>query len=223
VKSDSFAVKALKYFSKLSPPENLPNGMEIMNPYIDKNVNDVVEKFYTKFYQDRNERLYVIGINPGRFGGGLTGVSFTDPVALRDSCGINNDFGTRNELSSIFVYKVIEQFGGTEKFFQEVYLTALYPLAIIKNGKNYNYYDEKILLDLFRDEIVKSVFAQISFGARRDKAVILGKKNAGFFIPINEEYNFFKNIVVLDHPRYIMQYRLKKIKSYISEYLQAIS
>ena len=64
---------------------------------------------------------------------------------------------------------------------------------------------------------------QIGFGAKREKAIILGKKNAKYFMPINEEYKFFKNIVVLDHPRYIMQYRLKKIENYISKYLKELN
>jgi hypothetical protein len=223
VKSDSFADKAIKYFSNLSPPENLPRGINVLNPYSNKNVTDVVKKFFKKFYDDKKKRIFVIGINPGRFGGGLTGISFTDPAALRKNCGIENDLGTRKELSSIFVYKVIEQFGGVENFFSKLFLTAIYPFAIIKDGKNYNYYDEKRLFESLESEIVKSVSAQIEFGAIKETAIILGKKNAKYFIPLNEEHNFFNNIVVLDHPRYIMQYRLKKIDDYISEYLRVIS
>ncbi len=222
-KNNSFSDRAINYFTTLSPPKNLPDKIDVINPYADNNVHKLVSCFFSKFYNDKEERMFVIGINPGRFGGGLTGISFTDPVALRESCGIENDLGTRKELSSIFVYKVIKRFGGVENFFSKLFLTALYPLAITKDGKNYNYYDEKNLFESLKGEIVNSISAQIDFGAKKDRAIVLGKKNAKYFVPINKEYNFFKDIIVLDHPRYIMQYRLKKIENYIKNYLQAIN
>lgn len=116
-KTKSFADKAIKYFTSLSPAEKLPAGISIINPYKTIPVKTIVKQFFKKFYSDKRERLFVIGINPGRFGGGLTGISFTDPVALREKCRIENDLGTRKELSSIFIYKVIESISNTEKFF----------------------------------------------------------------------------------------------------------
>jgi len=219
----TFGERAITYFKSLNQPKKLPGGVKIINPYRSQKVKRIVKEFFSTFYNDSNERLFVIGINPGRFGGGLTGISFTDPVALRDSCGIKNNLSTRMELSSIFIYKVIDRFGGVDKFFSKVFLTALYPLAIIKNGKNYNYYDEKKLYSSLKHEIVKTVSSQIEFGAERKRAIILGKKNAKFFKPLNEEFGFFKNITVLDHPRYIMQYKRKHFNSYLNKYLELIN
>lgn len=219
----SFASKAIKYFCNLKPLASIHNGVEIINPYESNEVKSVVRKFYTKFYNDKKERIFIIGINPGRFGGRLTGISFTDPVALREHCGIENELGDRKELSSKFVYTVIETFGGTEKYFSKVFLTALYPFAIMKNGKNYNYYDEKSLYDMLRKEIVENIREQIGFGARRDFAILLGKKNADYFSSINEEHKFFKKVIVLEHPRYIMQYKLKQKEKYINKYLETIN
>lgn len=108
-------------------------------------------------------------------------------------------------------------------FFSKVFLTALYPFAIIKDGKSYNYYDEKVLTETLKPEIIKNIEKQISFGARRDFAIMLGKRNAEYFYPINEKYKFFKRIFVLEHPSYIMQYKLKQIDSYIEKYLEAIN
>jgi hypothetical protein len=218
----TFSNKATTYFTSLHRSKKLSRGISIINPYNNQQVRGFVGEFFSKFYNDNSDRLFVIGINPGRFGGGLTGISFTDPVALREKCGIQNNLGTRRELSSIFMYKVIDCFGGVEKFFSKVFLTALYPLTITKDGKNYNYYDEKRLFESLKQEIVKSVSAQIDFGAERKKVIILGKKNATFFKRINEEYNFFKDIVVLDHPRYIMQYKRKQIDSYLKKYIGLI-
>jgi len=218
-----FSTKAINYFCSIKAPKSIPNGIEIINPYETDDVKEIVKKFYSKFYNDEQERLFIIGINPGRFGGGLSGIAFTDPVALREYCRIENTFGDRKELSSKFVYTVINQIGGVKKFFSRVFLTALYPFAIIKNKKNYNYYDEKSLSDLLRLDMAQNIREQIKFGARRDFAILLGKKNADYFFPINEEYKFFRKIVVLEHPRYIMQYKLKQIDNYIKKYLDAIN
>ena len=218
----TFSNKATTYFTSLRESTKLPAGISVINPYESNRVKTIVKEFFTKYYNDNDERLFVIGINPGRFGGGLTGISFTDPVALRERCKIENDLGTRKELSSTFIYRIIERFGGVEKFFSKAFLTALYPLAIIKDGKNYNYYDGKRLFILLREEIINSFSKQIGLGARRDKAVILGKKNAQFFMSMNKEHKFFDNVIVLDHPRYIMQYKLKKIDSYIADYLDVL-
>ena len=219
----SFANKATKYFLNLRKPSRLPKDVEIINPHRDENVRRVVKEFYQKFFNDKNPRLFVLGINPGRFGGGLTGIAFTDPVALKEHCNVKNDLGNHKELSSKFIYKMIEEYGDVKKFYSNVFISALYPLALIKDGKNHNYYDTKELSIALRNEIIKSVKKQISFGARTDKIVILGKKNADYFSSINKEYNFFKKIIVLEHPRYIMQYRLKKIDHYISKYLEALT
>jgi hypothetical protein len=219
----SFSDKAIKYFCKLKSPETASGSIKIINPYESAGIKSIVRKFYSKYYNDNNDRIFIIGINPGRFGGGLTGISFTDPVALREHCLIENNFGNRNELSSTFIYSVAKHFGGTKKFFSRIFLTALYPFAIIKEGKNYNYYDDISLFNLLRNEIVENINKQISFGASRELAVLLGKKNADYFLPINKEYKFFKKITVLEHPRYIMQYKLKQIDGYIKKYIDAIN
>ncbi|MCW8803864.1 MAG: DUF4918 family protein [Ignavibacteriaceae bacterium] len=219
----SFSTKAIKYFNNLKTPKIKNLGIEIISPYEKTVVKEIVKKFYSKFYADEMGRIFMLGINPGRFGGGLTGIAFTDPVALRESCGIENSLGNRKELSSKFIYSVAEKFAGADKFFSKVFPTALYPFAIIKDGKNYNYYDDKSLADKLKTEIIKTVELQIEFGARRDFAILLGKRNAEFFYPINENHKFFNRIFVLEHPRYIMQYKLKQIDRYIKKYIDTIN
>lgn len=219
----SFSSKAINYFCNLKMPHLKSSGVGVINPYETDDVKEIVKNFYAKFCNDQNKRLFIIGINPGRFGGGLTGIAFTDPVALRENCSIENNFGDRKELSSKFIYSVIGGFGGAERFFSKIFLTALYPFAIVRDGKNYNYYDEKKLAENLRVDIIQNINSQIAFGARRDYAVLLGKKNADYFLPINDENKFFKKIITLEHPRYIMQYKLKQIDSYIKKYLGAIN
>ena len=215
--------RAIKYFSNLQRPAQPANDIIILNPYKSSEVRSVVKNFYAKFYSDDRERIFIIGINPGRFGAGLTGIAFTDPVALREHCEIENNLGSRKELSSKFIYTVANRFGGVELFFKKIFLTALYPFSIIKDGKNYNYYDERSLAENLRPEIVETVKSQIKFGANRKFAIILGKKNADYFFPINEKHKFFEKIFVLEHPRYIMQYRLKQLDTYVKKYINTIN
>jgi hypothetical protein len=218
----TFADKAIKYFSTVKAPQNLPEGICILNPYSSPDVMSCVSSFYKKYFDDNNKRIFIWGINPGRFGGGLTGISFTDPVALKEHCGIENNLGSQKELSSKFIYDMINSFGGAGEFFSSCYLTALYPLAIIKDNTNYNFYDEPRLYLSLKNKIAASVESQVNFGADKRLAVCLGKKNYKYFKEINDEYSFFERIEILEHPRYIMQYKLKKKEEYIEKYLDIL-
>ncbi|MCL4483959.1 MAG: DUF4918 family protein [Bacteroidetes bacterium] len=46
-------------------------------------------------------------------------------------------------------------------------------------------------------------------------------KNEQFLRAINKEYGFFKEIIALEHPRFIMQYKSKSKQEYIDKYIQA--
>ena len=98
----------LKFYKELSPDFNLPAEVAIMNPFEDHVAWQLTETFYNKFYTDTHPRKFIFGINPGRFGGGVTGIPFTDPIRLANECGIANDLSKKAELSSQFVYAVIE-------------------------------------------------------------------------------------------------------------------
>jgi len=218
----TFADKALRYFAHPKTPRNISSEFQIVNPYENDEVKRLLPLFYEKFYNDSNERLFVFGINHGRFGGGLTGLSFTDPVALREFSGIENALGFRRELSSKFVYMVIERYGGVRKFFSNIFLTSLYPLAILTDGLNCNYYDDRELYKALKLAIVSSVREQIGIGARKDVVICLGRKNSQYLEEINREFKFFDRIYTLDHPRWIMQYRLKRVERYVDEYLKVL-
>lgn len=83
-------------------------------------------------------RVPILGINPGRFGSGLTGVTFTDPVALADECGISNHLPRKRELSSIYIYEMIRHMGGPAEFYQQFFLSAVCPLGFTRKGVNLN-------------------------------------------------------------------------------------
>jgi hypothetical protein len=46
-------------------------------------------------------------------------------------------------------------------------------------------------------------------------------KNEKYLRSLNDEFGFFKRIVALEHPRYIMQYKSKSKQFYIDKYLEA--
>jgi len=51
----------------------------------------------------------------------------------------------------------------------------------------------------------------------------LGKKNAVFLEKINQQEKFFDQMTVLEHPRYIQQYKSKEKPMYIDKYLLALN
>jgi hypothetical protein len=166
----------------------------------------------------------VFGINPGRFGAGVTGIAFTDPVALADFCGVPNNLARRRELSSVFIYQMMDAMGGVGAFCSRFFLTALSPLGYTRRGVNLNYYDEPALERAVTPFIVRSVESQIEFGGRTDRALVLGRgKNLKYVLALNDRHRFFGEVIGLDHPRFIMQYRRKKLAEYIDKYLAVLN
>ena len=221
--STTFSQKAIAFFSNLKIPKRLPGNVEILNPYNNSETKDIVDKFYSNFFNDVNERTFVLGINPGRFGGGVTGIAFTDPIALEKHCGIKNNLSKKPELSSKYIYSFIDKFGGTKSFYSRFFISALFPLALIKDEKNYNYYDSSETYKYLKPYLISSLKEQINFGAKKDSIICLGKKNSKYLNELNKKLAFFKNIITLEHPRYIMQYRLKKKDYYIKKYIDAFN
>ncbi len=165
----------------------------------------------------------LLGINPGRFGAGVTGVNFTAPRQLTHACGIEHSFKQGSELSAEFVYKIIDVFGGVETFYKQFFIASVCPLGFTQNGKNLNYYDDKALLTKLRPFIVQSLNALLSFNVNPAYCICIGgEKNFRFLNLLNAEYNWFKTIRVVPHPRFIMQYKRKSIEKYVSVYLDAL-
>lgn len=191
-----------------------------MNPYADSRIRSYVRAFLDKYFADNRERVLVFGINPGRFGAGITGVTFTDPVALADLCGIHNHLPRVRELSSIFIYQFIENYGGVRKFYRRFLLTAVSPLGFTRNGINLNYYDDRRLAAAVTPFIITAIRSQIALGGRTDHAIVLGKSaNFRFIQRLNEMHGFFQAVHPLEHPRPIMQYKRRQLDRYLAEYV----
>jgi hypothetical protein len=198
----------------------LPHDVQWLNPYQDDETRRCMSAFYEKYYNDNASRSLILGINPGRFGAGITGVPFTDPIRLETECGIRNAFPKRQELSSIFVYDVINAFGGCQAFYHRYYISAICPLGFIKQGKNYNYYDDPALMQRVEPFIVDHLRTQIAFGADTDLVYCLGQgKNHQYLVKLNQKHQFFREIIPLPHPRWVMQYRLKRKDEFVYDYL----
>jgi hypothetical protein len=220
----TFAAHILSFIKNLSFPFALPDEIKVMNPFLNRDALTVCEYFYEKYYNDHNNRWMIIGINPGRFGGGVTGIPFTDPIRLQNDCGIVNSWPKKHELSSLFIYETINAFGGPEAFYSQFYFTAVSPLGFTKNNKNLNYYDDKNLQNDIKDFAVDCMTKQFKFGINRDVAFCLGDgKNYKYLSKLNSENKFFEQIIPLPHPRFIMQYKLKRKGEYVKAYLQHLS
>jgi hypothetical protein len=214
------SAKILSFLENLDCKVNLPAGIEIMNPFKSATTFNYCEKFYNKFYNDTNPRYFIFGINPGRFGAGLTGIPFTDPIRLQNICGIENDFPKKQELSAVFIYEMIDAFGGPEIFYSKFYISGTSPLGFIKNNKNLNYYDDPLLQQGIKKFVVECIHLQLEFGMSSRVAFCLGEgKNFVYLSKLNKEMNFFDKVIALPHPRFIMQYRLKRKDEYIRRYV----
>jgi hypothetical protein len=221
---DSLSNKILDFFSSLRIPTFLPRGVQVLNPYQDPTVFRLCESFYTNYYQDALPRTLIIGINPGRFGGGLTGIPFTDPIRLEKVCGIPNKLTKKSELSSEYIYSMIDAYGGCEEFYRRFYFTSVSPLGFTKQGKNLNYYDDRKLAERLTPFIVYCLEIQLRWGIKRSIAYCLGEgENFKFLSRLNEEHHFFEKLQPLAHPRFIMQYKRKSVNKYIDQYLQLLN
>ncbi len=227
----TLAEKIIEFYKNLDFTGKLPAGISVMNPYKNNpSVMQVVMEFFMKYYSDNNPRHMILGINPGRFGAGVTGITFTDTIRLRTKCGIETEIPETRELSSEFIYKVIDRYGGAPEFYSKFFVSAVCPLGfVLKEGKrgreiNFNYYDNRELYNSVYDFIVENIEKQLSFGMKRDLCFCLGRgENFRFLLKMNEKYSYFREIVPLEHPRFIMQYRRKKADLYVDRYIEAFS
>ncbi len=222
---------AIVSFNKtLSFKGELPPGITLLNPF--KNnpaIVKITEEFYGKYYSDNNPRRMILGINPGRHGAGVTGIPFSDTKRLKEFCGINITEFSSHELSSVFIYDMIMAYGGVKKFYKKFYINSICPLGFTSSGlsggreKNYNYYDSPALYKAIYPFIVKSIRGQLAFGFSNEVCYCMGMgTNYKFLKAINEKEKLFSSIIPLEHPRFIMQYRLKKKDQYIKKYLNAL-
>jgi len=227
----TFADKAIAFNRELHyTGKPLPRGIRVMNPFREsEQARRVSEAFYRKYYSDKKPRHIILGINPGRFGAGLTGIPFTDPKRLLSECHIPYEGKMAHEPSSVYVYEMIHAYGGPEAFYKDFYINSPCPLGFTSvdaqgKEKNYNYYDSKALTDAVWSYMEENLRKLVGMGICTDVAFCFGTgQNEKFLRRLNDAHGFFEKLIALEHPRFIMQYKSKTKQLYIDKYLAAFS
>ncbi|MCX2744218.1 DUF4918 family protein [Mangrovivirga sp. M17] len=206
------------------PSSKIDSSINVLDPYEDDKTIENIEVFFDKYYEDNEHRTIILGINPGRFGAGVTGIPFTDPIYMDTELGIPNNYNKRHELSSQYIYQMINDYGGPQKYYGDVVVSAVSPLGFEKEGKNLNYYDDKNLKNAIYDYSVYQLKKLINIvGPQKSIISLGGGKNQKYLEDLNKKEKIADEIVALPHPRYIMQYKRRYLKDYISNYINTIS
>ena len=209
----------------------MPADISILDPFNGEHrveVKRIVQAFHQKFYADNAARRLMLGINPGRLGAGSTGLSFTDTKRCASDLGIPVNGIHTHEPSSDFFYRMIRAAGGPTSFYDQVYVHAVCPLGFtVKNATgnqvNINYYDKADLQNTVTPFIASWLHQLIQVGFKTDVAYCIGTgKNFKYLKALNDQEKFFDRLVALEHPRYIMQYKAKKLDQYIEKYLRNV-
>lgn len=215
---------------QLNSSEGLPHRVSLIKPLENPEVKQVWQQFLAKYYGGSpSDRALILGINPGRFGSGQTGLSFTDPHCLKEFYKMPLPLPDKRELSASFFWLVICSFGGPELFYSKFTLDALLPFGLLKHAgsgrlSNCNFYDYPELLTACLPYIEEHLQGLLALGLRRDIAYCIGSgQNLRVLKALNQRLALFERVVSLDHPRFIMQYRLKQKDEYINRYLDSLS
>lgn len=232
-KQKTFSDSVLEFNEWLSNISlKLFDNYTISNPFNGKNklqIKEITNTFYKKYYNDNNKRYLILGSSPARKGTATTGIPFEDASHLYKETGIMIDNFYINKSSSNFLYDVMEQYGGCEKFYKDFFMSFVCPLGIVNvnskgNEVNSNYYENKKLENVLYNFIVDSLKKQISFGIDTSICYCIGSgENFKFLTKINEQYKFFDRIIALEHPRFIMQYNSKDRNKYLDKYINALN
>ena len=231
-KQKTFADNILEFNEWLAKTSlDLFANYTISNPFKNNHeqIKNITTAFYQKYYNDYNKRYLILGSSPARKGTAVTGIPFEDANHLYKVTGIMIDNFYINKSSSDFLYDVMEQYGGCEKFYQDFFMSFICPLGIVNinakgNKVNSNYYENKKLENYLYPFIINSLKKQIALGIDTSICYCIGSgKNFEFLTKINEQYKFFDKIIALEHPRFIMQYNSKDKNKYLDKYLKALN
>ncbi|MEJ7914469.1 MAG: uracil-DNA glycosylase family protein [Chitinophagaceae bacterium] len=219
----TWAEHLFSFYKNLKPPAQLSGGIDWLYPQQSTEVLVVVQAFLEKYYADTAPRRLLLGINPGRFGAGVTGVNFTAAKQLTEECQLLHPFKAGSELSAEFIYAVVNAYGGPAAFYKNFFIGSVCPLGFVKGGKNINYYDDKQLLAAAEPFIIKSLTELLAFPFLRDRCFCIGEeKNFRYLSKLNAQHGWFESIVPLPHPRFIMQYRRKQVPEYVDRYIRLL-
>jgi hypothetical protein len=225
----TFGEKVLHFIKHLAyTGAELPKNKVIYNPFKDLTQPlHIAKQFYEKYFNDSHARCALFGINPFKWGAGLTGIPFTDYKRLQSECQIAYDGKGSHENSSLFIYEMINAFGGVENFYRQFYFCWLCPVGFLDpsdpDDKGVSYYVSKELKAIATPLIIENIRRQISIGVRSDLCFVIGSgENDKAFRHLNDRYHFFEKIVTLEHPGFIVRYHNKDRRAYVHRYVDAL-
>jgi hypothetical protein len=89
---------------------------------------------------------------------------------------------------------------------------------------NFNYYDRTSFAKALAPYLLEQIRAQIELAGKNERIIVFGTgKNLKFLTQLNKEFHFTPELVALEHPRYIMQYKYRDRDTYIAKYLEAFT
>ncbi len=231
-KEKTFAEQILQFNEILACVSlDLPSGYKIINPFAGDQkdqVKRVTTAFYRKYYNDTCPRRLILGSSPARRGTAITGVPFEDAKHLQSETGIFIDKFYINKYSTGFLFDVIREYGGCEKFYSDFYMNFVCPLGIVRtntkgNEVNCNYYESKNLEKVLYQFIISTLCDQVNFGIDTTRCYCIGSgENYRFLAKLNKKYNLFTEVIPLEHPRFIMQYNSKRKDEFLQKYLSVL-
>lgn len=229
----TFSDKVFKYDQELGNVKiDLPDSYKLINPYSGRNkkqVLQIVQIFYHKYFNDTNKRRLILGSSPARRGSAITGVPFEDASNLQKETGIAIANFHVSNASSNFLNKVIDKYGGRNKFYRDFYLNFVCPLGICKtnskgNQVNCNYYENKRVEEILTPFMISALKKQINFGIDTSVCYCIGSgPNYQELSKINKELYLFQKIIPLEHPRFVTQYHPGDEEKYLHKYLNALT
>ena len=228
----NFSEMIFQFDQKLSNVKiDLPDPYKIINPYSDRNKKQVlqmVQIFYHKYFNDTNKRRLILGSSPARRGSAITGVPFEDASNLQKETGISIENLHISNAASDFLNEVIDKYGERTKFYHDFYLNFVCPVGICKtsskgNQVNCNYYENKQVEEIVTPLIISALKTQINFGIDTSVCYCIGSgQNYQELSKINKKWRFFQKIVPLEHPRFITQYHPEDKEKYLHKYLNSL-
>lgn len=218
----------LDFYLNLQFPFVLPVHFRVMNPFHDDRVRRTISAFYLRYLNSSIPHRVLMGINPGRHGGGITGIPFTDTKRLTQVCQIAWDGPSSHEPSSEFFYAMATAHGTVDDFYAKFFSFPVSPLGYLRQTSslrwvNANYYDSPSLLQATHPFIIDCLNHLIHWPVDRNLAFCLGQgPNYKILVELNQTYHWFDRIEALPHPRFIIQYKRKEILKYIDLYWKAL-
>lgn len=210
-------VKFSNEFKEKYQKELESEGISILSNF--ENNLELIKQFREKYIIPNKPKIVLCGINPGRYGAGLTGIPFIDFNSL--ACLLPNIQENKSEKSASFIFSIIKEIGIIE-FFKTFYLTNLSCLGFTKNNKNYNYDQlnteaQNVLFAFFCNEmkeIEPSAIIPLSEQVEKDLYKMQFKSLLSYDIKILKH---------LPHPSYITTFKRKYEEDFKIEYNERLS